>query len=173
MGRFATTVREETSQSGPAARFWGCREHQHACPGTERGNQKVSGGFYPISLRLYSDIPSHLRRGPLRAFEYVGFGYMPLAVSPIWKRHLLSESFAAVAGHGLVLCPDIKHPETCWDKDNGFEGYYYTVDYTNSRLFAFLLRMNWKGPYTGRDLPEYSLELGSDFQHKNPDEDHY
>ncbi|KAI1255004.1 hypothetical protein MGN70_003067 [Eutypa lata] len=82
-------------------------------------------------------------------------------------------TFPAIYDEDLYERLNIKHPETCWEKDNGFEGYYYVVDYPNSSLFASLLRMNWKGPYTGRDLLEYSLKLGSDFQHKTPDEDHY
>ena len=61
--------------------------------------------------------------------------YLQITGSTFGTSFLTYESMAALAGHGLAVCPNITHPDNC--PYDTLQNNYYIIDYTRQSLFAY------------------------------------
>lgn len=107
------------------------------------------------------------------SFEYVGLEYLQVIRSYSMHGKLFtSGSSAALAGHGLAVCPNITHPETCREGKR-LKDVYYVVDYSKSSLFAYHTRTFPEGAYDIYEVVEFDPRLGSDSIDDNPSPEYY
>ncbi|KAI0385541.1 hypothetical protein F5Y04DRAFT_276874 [Hypomontagnella monticulosa] len=138
----------------------------------KHATEEILGFSIQAASASVPNIPAIYDEDLYDSFEYVGLEYIQIIPNPSYEgRLLLFEPFAAIAGHGFGLCPDIENPMICWEGD-GFTDSYWVVDYTKSSLFASYLRTFSSGPYSGIDSAAHSYWLGSDAR-SNTDEDFY
>lgn len=82
---------------------------------------------------------------------------------------LTISSSAALAGHGLSLCPNYTHPSECHIDD--LQDVYYIVEYEKASLFAYHTLA--RGAYYVIDRVQFDLNLGYASRHNNSNERYY
>ncbi|ORY03133.1 hypothetical protein BCR34DRAFT_617861 [Clohesyomyces aquaticus] len=103
------------------------------------------------------------------SFEYVGIDYLQIMGPQSHIPLLTYESTAALAGHGLAVCPNITNMDQC--SNDSLQENYYVVDYTRHSLFTYLT--NAQNVYYATETVFFDLDLGSDARNKNPREEYY
>lgn len=103
------------------------------------------------------------------AFEYIGLEYLQIVSSTYHRTMLTYESMAALAGHGLSVCPNVTNPSECPIDD--LQDVYYIVDYTTDSLFAYYTIA--RSAYYVIETAYFDLDLGSNARRKNADERYY
>lgn len=106
------------------------------------------------------------------SFEYLDLEYIQVIGSNYMGKYMIFESQAALTGYNLSVCPDIEDPASCWP-DQPLNDTYYVVDYTKSSLHAYQLYTFSGGVYDVSELAEHRIDLGSDAQWDNPNEQYY
>jgi hypothetical protein len=108
------------------------------------------------------------------AFKYAGLDHLQL-MNPcrsMIDSCLTYEASAALAGHGLGLCNDVRNITSCW-WDGSLEATYYIVEYTEFHLMAQIVETRQSGAESAIQYNTLDFSLGRSALHNNPNENYY
>ena len=131
--------------------------------------EKMLGFEITAAAASVPRIPAIYDENLYNSFEYVGLESLQITEATYHETFLTYESMAALAGHGLAVCPNITDPNTC--PIETLQDNYIVIDYTKESLFAYSTHA--RSAYYVIKSAAFDLDLGSDAQHNYPYEEHY